>query len=71
LLCLFDSVDHALAMQATVYGEFPNLPPDDKHFAQQFVVDKDGEFIRYCGVPDGACGMDIDDLYMRVQELGG
>ncbi len=72
VLCLFDNVDHALAMQASVYGEFPKLPPDEKHFAQQFVVDKDGEFVRFCreflSLP---CGMDIDDLYTRVQDLGG
>ncbi len=72
VLCLFDSVDHALAMQATVYGKFPHLPPDEKLFAQQFVLDKDGEFVAFCreflSLP---CGMDIDDLYMRVQELGG
>ena len=72
VLCLFGSLDHALAMQSTVYGKLPKLPPDGKLFSQQFVVGKDGEFLGFCreflSLP---CGMDIDDLYARIQDLGG
>ncbi|MHB0912142.1 MAG: PHP domain-containing protein [Armatimonadota bacterium] len=46
LVCLFDEVESALAMQEAVYAALPRLPNKAETFGAQFVVDATGEFVR-------------------------
>ncbi|MEN6357117.1 MAG: PHP domain-containing protein [Armatimonadota bacterium] len=72
LLCLFDQVSQAEAMQESVYGSLVSMTGTYKHTQEQFVVDSEGEFIRYCdrhiALPTT---MDIDEVYERVRDIGG
>jgi PHP family Zn ribbon phosphoesterase len=72
LLCLFDSLDQAEAMQEVVYKSLIKTAGNYLFSEQQFVVDPEGEFIRYCdkhiSLPTG---LDIDNVYERVTDLGG
>lgn len=47
LLCLFETVDQALSWQEEVYAHLPPLKNNDDVFGPQFVVDAEGEFVRY------------------------
>jgi len=47
LLCLFETVEQALSWQEEVYAHLPPLKNSDEVFGPQFVVDADGEFVRY------------------------
>jgi predicted metal-dependent phosphoesterase TrpH len=47
LLCLFDTLEQVLTMQGRVYNHLPDLKNNAEVFGAQFVVDSDGEFIRY------------------------
>lgn len=72
LLCLFDQVDQAEDMQESVYGSLVRMAGSYLFSKQQFVVDSEGEFIRYChrhiALPTT---MDIDEVYERVSSIGG
>ncbi len=72
LLCLFDSLDQAEALQEVVYKSLIKMAGNYLFTEQQFVVDSEGEFIRYCdkhiALPTS---LDIDDVYKRVIDLGG
>jgi len=47
IVCLFDEVEDALRMQEIVYSHLPDLPNRAETFGAQFVVDAEGEFVRY------------------------
>ncbi|MCE5314535.1 MAG: PHP domain-containing protein [Armatimonadota bacterium] len=72
LLCLFDRLDQAEAMQKSVYANMIPFRGNYKYTGEQFVVDSEGEFLRYCerhiALPTS---MDIDDIYGRVTRIGG
>jgi len=55
-----------------VWGTTPSCRPTRSCSEQQFVIDRDGEFVRFCrefiSLP---CRMDIESLHVHVQELGG
>jgi hypothetical protein len=72
LLCLFDQVSQAEAMQESVYTSLVSMTGTYKYTQEQFVVDSEGEFIRYCdrqiALPTV---MDIDDVYDSVIDIGG
>lgn len=72
LLCLFDHVDQAQAMQEIVYAALVSTAGTYKHTQEQFVVNSEGEFIRYCdrqiALPTT---IDIDDIYDHVTDIGG
>jgi len=72
LLCLFDSLVQAEAMQEAVYSSLINLAGTYKYIEDQFVVDSEGEFLKYCekyiALPTS---MDIDEVYERVMDIGG
>ena len=46
IICLFDTLDQALAWQAVVYAHLPALRNQEKVFGAQFVVDETGGFVR-------------------------
>ena len=46
LLCLFDTLEQAEGLQATVNRTLPDIENQPEHFGEQFVVDETGDFIR-------------------------
>lgn len=46
VLCLFDTLAQAEALQAWVDAHLPNIPNNIDFFGEQFVVDETGDFIR-------------------------
>jgi len=46
VLCLFDELDQARAMQDWIDARLPNIPNNTDFFGEQFVVDETGDFIR-------------------------
>ncbi|MEA4908026.1 MAG: PHP domain-containing protein [Anaerolineaceae bacterium] len=46
VLCLFDSLEQAQALQETVTDHLPDVPNRADYFGEQFVVDETGDFIR-------------------------
>jgi hypothetical protein len=45
ILCLFDTLEQALAWQSVVYDHLPNLENREDVFGAQFVVDETGDFV--------------------------
>ncbi|MCE5198198.1 MAG: PHP domain-containing protein [Armatimonadota bacterium] len=73
LLCLFDEIEQAEALQEAVYGSLISLPGGAYRYSEeQFVVDWEGEFVKYCekriALPTS---MDIDEVFERVAKIGG
>lgn len=74
LLCLFDSVQQALDMQALAYAHLPSLPPSVRSasFGQQFLVDCRGEFLGYEQQPlFMATDLPASDVLTAAHERGG
>ncbi len=72
LLCLFDVMEPALAMQELVYSSLPDVPKAAKFAREQFVVDAEGEFVRFCEKPISLpVRMDIEQVFRQVERLGG
>lgn len=46
VLCLFDTLEQAAALQDWVDAHLPDTPNNPDFFGEQFVVDKTGDFIR-------------------------
>ncbi len=46
VLCLFDTLEQAAALQDWVDARLPNTPNNPDFFGEQFVVDKTGDFLR-------------------------
>lgn len=46
ILCLFDTLEQASALQAWVDARLPNIANNPEYFGEQFVVDPTGDFIR-------------------------
>jgi PHP family Zn ribbon phosphoesterase len=46
VLCLFDTLEQAAALQAWVDARLPALPNNPDFFGEQFVVDRTGDFLR-------------------------
>lgn len=72
MVCLFDDVADAMDLQNAVYSKLPDLPNRPETFGAQFVVDKDGDFIRYNErlllVPSE---LSIEEICELVDSLGG
>lgn len=72
ILCLFSSVDKALALGAIIYPLLPNIANDPKRMGDQVFVDEDenilGEVEKY--LPQ-AIDLSVDELSSRVREAGG
>jgi 3',5'-nucleoside bisphosphate phosphatase len=46
VLCLFDTLEQALALQTIVDATMPGLQNNPDYFGEQFIVDETGDFIR-------------------------
>lgn len=46
VLCLFDELEQAEAMQKWIDARLPNIPNNPDYFGEQFVVDETGDFVR-------------------------
>jgi 3',5'-nucleoside bisphosphate phosphatase len=72
LVCLFSRVIDVLRMQEIVYEHLPDLPNKAETFGAQFVVDSEGEFIRYNErlllIPTT---LTIEEIVEHVKPLGG
>lgn len=72
IVCVFDDIASALEMQEAVYSKLPDLPNRPETFGAQFVVDRDGQFVRYNErlllVP---CELSIMQVHDLVERLGG
>lgn len=72
LLCLFDDIEPALAMQEAVYAALPDVPGAGKFAEEQFVVDAEGEFVRFCEKPVSLpARMEIEEVFRKAVGLGG
>lgn len=72
LVCLFDEMESAMAMQDLVYSRLPDMPNRPETFGAQFVVDPSGQFIRYNDrlllVP---AEMSLEEAVDAVREMNG
>jgi PHP family Zn ribbon phosphoesterase len=72
LLCLFDSLEQALAWQGVVYANLPPVKNRPEFFGSQVVLDADGEPV---GFNDRLLAtsalLSVDEVVRRVGELGG
>lgn len=46
VLCLFDTLDQAYAMQSVVDGSLPDIMNNVEFFGEQFVIDETGDYLR-------------------------
>jgi len=46
MLCLFETLEQALTWQGIVFDHLPDLPNNEDVFGGQYVVDRDGDYIR-------------------------
>lgn len=71
-LCLFDTLEQALALQEWVDALMPNLANNPDYFGEQFVVDETGDFIRREErLLLSSINADLNDAWAKVHELGG
>jgi PHP family Zn ribbon phosphoesterase len=72
LLCLFDTVEQALTMQGRVYNHLPGLRNRPEFFGAQFVVDAEGDFVRYNErLLLTSTSLTVEQVAQRVGELAG
>lgn len=71
-LCLFDTLDQALAWQEEVSRTLPAIENQPEHFGEQFVVDETGDFIRReSQLLLTSSTLTIDEAFHKVTGLGG
>jgi 3',5'-nucleoside bisphosphate phosphatase len=71
-LCLFDSLDQALALQDWVDARLPGIANNAEFFGEQFIVDETGDFIRREErLLLNSVDADLNDAWAKVNELGG
>ena len=72
VLCLFDTLEQAYALQAEVDRLLPPLANDPDHFGMQLVVDATGEFLRQEErLLLTSADLSLDEAFSIVQNLGG
>jgi hypothetical protein len=74
LLCLFDHLEQALAMQALVYDHLPSLslPSGSHSFGDQFLLDREGTFVGYERKPlFAATDLSAEEVAAAVRQRGG
>ncbi len=72
VVCLFDTLEQALAWQAVVDEALPSLSNDVEHFGPQYLVDAAGDFVaedeRMRQIPTR---LGLEEAVAAVHELGG
>ena len=72
LLCLFDTLEQAAALQQTIDPLLPQVQNDPEHFGEQFIVDATGDFLRSeTRLLLTSANISLDHAVARVKELGG
>jgi PHP family Zn ribbon phosphoesterase len=72
VLCLFDDLDQAGAMQVWIDARLPNLANNPDFFGEQFVVDATGEFIRREErLLLSSVDASLYEAWQHVEQLGG
>ncbi|MEJ5224292.1 MAG: PHP domain-containing protein [Anaerolineales bacterium] len=72
LLCLFDTLDQALAWQAQTDIHLPNLVNDPERIGEQFIVDETGDFLRREErMLITSVGLTLEQAVQGVNALGG
>jgi len=72
LVCLFDTVEQALAWQERIFAALPDRENDEDFFGAQFVVDATGDYLytekRLLSV---ATALSMEEVVAGVRALGG
>lgn len=72
IVCLFDTVQQALAWQDVVYRHLPALLNNDDLFGPQYVVDETGDFIRLNErLLLVSTSLTVEQVVDQVSEIGG
>lgn len=72
VLCLFDTLEQALALQDWVDAHLPVIENNADFFGEQFVVDETGDFIRREErLMLTSVTTDLNDAWLVVNDLGG
>lgn len=72
VLCLFDTLEQALAWEAELRAALPPLENDAEHFGEQFVVDAAGDFVRReRQLLLTSANLSIEAVCQGVERLGG
>lgn len=72
VLCLFDTLEQAYALQETVDRELPAMANDPEHFGMQLLVDAEGEFLRQEErLLLASTGLSLEQAFGLVNRLGG
>jgi predicted metal-dependent phosphoesterase TrpH len=72
LICLFDTVEQALAWQEIVYRHLPSLKNRKDSFGEQWVVDKEGRVLYEVDrLLILGTDLTVEQVVTRVHELGG
>ncbi len=72
LLCLFDTVEQAEAMQAIVWARLPPLQNREEFFGAQYVVDSEGEYrCTEDRLLQVATDLSVEQVAAETERLGG
>ena len=72
VLCLFDTLDQAEALQAWVDANLPDIPNNIDFFGEQFVVDETGDFLRREErLLLSSVDVSLNQAWEKVHDLGG
>ena len=71
-ICLFDTLDQAMAFQKLVFSSLPNLTNDTDIFGEQFVVDTSGDFLgREERMLLASSSFSLTQAWQTVNEMSG
>lgn len=72
ILCLFDTVEQALAWQEVIYSHLPPLKNDEALWGMQLVVDERGDYVRTDDrLLQAATTLSVEEMIAGVHSLGG
>ncbi len=72
MLCLFETLEQALTWQGIVFDHLPDLPNNEDVFGGQYVVDREGDYIRTeRRLLATSCDLSVEEAARRVTALGG
>lgn len=72
MLCLFETVEQALTWQGSVFDHLPDAPNNEDIFGGQYVVDREGDYVRTeSRLLAASTDLPIEGAARRVNALGG